>query len=37
MNFFEKKIMIIRKQIMDSSINLRISPKTSCPESAQHC
>jgi hypothetical protein len=37
MNFFEEKIMIIRKQITDSSLNLRISPKLSCPESAQLC
>ena len=29
--------MIIRKQITDSSLNLCISPKLSCPESAQHC
>jgi hypothetical protein len=34
--FFDENIMIIRKQIMDSSLNLRISPKLSCPESAQH-
>ena len=32
MNFFEEKIMIIRKQITDSSLNLCISPKLSC-----HC
>ena len=37
MNFFDEKIMIIRKQTTDSSLNLRISPKLSCPESAQHC
>uniref|UniRef100_A0A4W5KMC5 Reverse transcriptase domain-containing protein n=1 Tax=Hucho hucho TaxID=62062 RepID=A0A4W5KMC5_9TELE len=36
-NFFDKKIMIIRKQITDSSLNLRIPPKLSCPESAQLC
>uniref|UniRef100_A0A8C7IIF3 Reverse transcriptase domain-containing protein n=1 Tax=Oncorhynchus kisutch TaxID=8019 RepID=A0A8C7IIF3_ONCKI len=35
MNFFEEKIMIIRKQITDSSLNLRIPSKLSCPESAQ--
>ena len=33
MNFFDDKIMIIRKQITDSSLNLRISPKLSCPVS----
>uniref|UniRef100_A0A8K9ULD5 Reverse transcriptase domain-containing protein n=1 Tax=Oncorhynchus mykiss TaxID=8022 RepID=A0A8K9ULD5_ONCMY len=37
MNFFEEKIMIIRKQITDSSLNLRIPSKLSCPESAQLC
>uniref|UniRef100_A0A8K9XEN3 Reverse transcriptase domain-containing protein n=1 Tax=Oncorhynchus mykiss TaxID=8022 RepID=A0A8K9XEN3_ONCMY len=37
MNFFEEKIMIIRKQITDSSLNLRITSKLSCPESAQLC
>uniref|UniRef100_A0A674E7E7 Reverse transcriptase domain-containing protein n=1 Tax=Salmo trutta TaxID=8032 RepID=A0A674E7E7_SALTR len=37
MNFFEEKIMIIRKQITDSSLNLRIPPKLHCPESAQLC
>uniref|UniRef100_A0A4W5PSW4 Reverse transcriptase domain-containing protein n=1 Tax=Hucho hucho TaxID=62062 RepID=A0A4W5PSW4_9TELE len=37
MNFFEEKIMIIRKQITDSSLNLRIPPKLSCPESTQLC
>ena len=37
MNFFEEKIMIMRKQITDSSLNLRIPPKLSCPESAQLC
>uniref|UniRef100_A0A8C7JQC6 Reverse transcriptase domain-containing protein n=1 Tax=Oncorhynchus kisutch TaxID=8019 RepID=A0A8C7JQC6_ONCKI len=37
MNFFEEKIMIIRKQITDSSLNLRIPPNLSCPESAQLC
>ncbi|XP_052334655.1 uncharacterized protein LOC118358236 [Oncorhynchus keta] len=37
MNFFEEKIMIIRKQITDSSLNLHIPPKLSCPESAQLC
>ena len=37
MNFFEEKIMIIRKQITDSSLNLRIPPKLSCSESAQLC
>jgi hypothetical protein len=37
MNFFEEKIMIIRKPITDSSLNLRIPPKLSCPESAQLC
>uniref|UniRef100_A0A8C7RA04 Reverse transcriptase domain-containing protein n=1 Tax=Oncorhynchus mykiss TaxID=8022 RepID=A0A8C7RA04_ONCMY len=30
-------IMIIRKQITDSSLNLRIPSKLSCPESAQLC
>ena len=30
------KIMIIRKQITDSSLNLCIPSKLSCPESAQH-
>ena len=35
MNFFEENIMIIRKQIMDSSLNLCIPSKLSCPESAQ--
>uniref|UniRef100_A0A8C7J2W3 Reverse transcriptase domain-containing protein n=1 Tax=Oncorhynchus kisutch TaxID=8019 RepID=A0A8C7J2W3_ONCKI len=34
---FEEKIMIIRKQITDSSLNLRIPSKLSCPESAQLC
>lgn len=29
--------MIIRKQITDSSLNLRIPPNLSCPESAQLC
>ena len=29
--------MIIRKQITDSSLNLRIPSKLSCPESAQLC
>ena len=33
---FDGKIMIIRKQMTDSSLNLCISPKLSCPESAQH-
>uniref|UniRef100_A0A8C7KH24 Reverse transcriptase domain-containing protein n=1 Tax=Oncorhynchus kisutch TaxID=8019 RepID=A0A8C7KH24_ONCKI len=37
MNFFEEKILIIRKQITDSSLNLRIPSKLSCPESAQLC
>jgi hypothetical protein len=37
MYIFEEKIMIIRKQITDSSLNLRIPPKLSCPESAQLC
>ena len=37
MNFFEEKIMIIGKQITDSSLNLRIPSKLSCPESAQLC
>jgi hypothetical protein len=37
MNFFDEKIMIIRKQITDSTLNLRIPPKLSCPESAQNC
>ena len=37
MNFFEEKIMNIRKQITDSSLNLRIPPNLSCPESAQLC
>uniref|UniRef100_A0A8C7FS31 Reverse transcriptase domain-containing protein n=1 Tax=Oncorhynchus kisutch TaxID=8019 RepID=A0A8C7FS31_ONCKI len=37
MNFFEEKIMIIRKQITDSSLNLHIPSKLSCPESAQLC
>jgi hypothetical protein len=36
-NFFDEKIMIIRKQITDSSLNLRISQKLSCSESAQFC
>jgi hypothetical protein len=36
MNFFDEKIMIIRKQITDS-LNLLISPKLSFPESAQQC
>ena len=35
MNFFEEKI--IRKQITDSSLNLRIPSKLSCPESSQLC
>jgi hypothetical protein len=35
-NLFDKKIMIIRKLITDSSLILGISPKISCPESAQH-
>lgn len=30
MNFFDKKIMIIRKKITDSSLYLRIPPKLSC-------
>uniref|UniRef100_A0A8C7PYQ5 Reverse transcriptase domain-containing protein n=1 Tax=Oncorhynchus mykiss TaxID=8022 RepID=A0A8C7PYQ5_ONCMY len=33
----ELPIMIIRKQITDSSLNLRILSKLSCPESAQLC
>ena len=40
MNFFEEKMiknMIIRKQITDSSLNLRIPSKLSCPETAQLC
>uniref|UniRef100_A0A8K9WUB6 Reverse transcriptase domain-containing protein n=1 Tax=Oncorhynchus mykiss TaxID=8022 RepID=A0A8K9WUB6_ONCMY len=37
MNFFEEKIMIIRKEITDSSLNLCIPSKLSCPESAQLC
>ena len=37
MNFFEEKIMIIRKQMTDSSLNLHIPSKLSCPESAQLC
>ena len=37
MNFFEEKIMIIRKQITDSSLNLGIPPKLHCPESTQLC
>ena len=37
MNFFEEQIMIIRKQITDSSLNLRIPSKLNCPESAQLC
>ena len=37
MNFIDENIMIIRKKITDSSLNLHISPKLSCPESAQHC
>uniref|UniRef100_A0A8C7QNK4 Reverse transcriptase domain-containing protein n=1 Tax=Oncorhynchus mykiss TaxID=8022 RepID=A0A8C7QNK4_ONCMY len=37
MNFFEEKIMIIRKQITDSSLNLHIPPNLSCPESTQLC
>jgi hypothetical protein len=37
MNLFDEKIMIIRKKITDSSLNLCISPELSCPESAQHC
>uniref|UniRef100_A0A673Y2W3 Reverse transcriptase domain-containing protein n=1 Tax=Salmo trutta TaxID=8032 RepID=A0A673Y2W3_SALTR len=37
MNFFEEKIMIIRKQITDSSLNLGIPPGLHCPESAQLC
>ena len=36
MNFFDEKIMIIRTPSMDSSLNLRIYPKLTCPESAQH-
>ena len=36
-NFLEEKIMIIRKQITDSSSNLRIPPKLSCPASTQLC
>ena len=37
MNFSEEKIMIIRKQMMDSSLNLSIPPKLSGPESTQLC
>ena len=37
MNFVDKKIIIIRKQITDLSLNLHIYPKLSCPESAQNC
>ena len=36
MNFFEEKIMIIRK-LSDSSLNLGIPSKLSCPESVQLC
>ena len=36
-NFFEEKIIIIRKQITDSSLNLLIPSKLSCPESTQLC
>ena len=37
MNFFEENIMIIRKQITDSSLNLSIPPKLSSSESAELC
>ncbi|CDQ58613.1 unnamed protein product [Oncorhynchus mykiss] len=33
----QSEIMIIRKQITDSSLNLRLPSKLSCPESAQLC
>jgi hypothetical protein len=36
MNFFEGRIMIIRKQITDS-LNQLIPPNFSCPESSQLC